>query len=227
MNDASTSSFAAMAQVVIHTDGSASGNPGPGGTASWKAAGIARSSGADSRRTTNNRMELLAVIAGLGGPRRPGMEVLVVSDSKYVVGCRGERLAIQLLGEKGSKQRKRPGPQEAVPAGLLSAPRSVPVDPEGMPGIRRTNSDQLARGSRPAARHSRRTAYEGQQRRMSTTLPHGPQTLRHRERATDPLELERSRSGPSSWRPEDGPDVERNGQFHLPGQDPGGTIMFR
>ncbi len=72
--------------VTIFTDGAASGNPGPGGY------GVVLESGRHRkelwggyRRTTNNRMELLAVIAGLESLKNPGTEVVVVSDSKYVV----------------------------------------------------------------------------------------------------------------------------------------------
>lgn len=72
--------------VTIYTDGAASGNPGPGGY------GVVLESGKHRkelwggyRRTTNNRMELLAVIAGLESLKRHGMNVTVVSDSKYVI----------------------------------------------------------------------------------------------------------------------------------------------
>lgn len=72
--------------VTIYTDGAASGNPGPGGY------GVVLESGKHRkelwggyRLTTNNRMELLAVIVGLEALRRPGTEAVVVSDSKYVV----------------------------------------------------------------------------------------------------------------------------------------------
>lgn len=73
-------------QVIVHTDGAASGNPGPGGY------GVVLESGKHRkelwggfRLTTNNRMELLAVIVALEALKRPGMEVTVVSDSRYVV----------------------------------------------------------------------------------------------------------------------------------------------
>ena len=73
-------------KITIYTDGSAKGNPGKGGY------GIVLSAGKHYkelyqgfRHTTNNRMELLAVIVGLESLKRPGYEVLVVSDSKYVV----------------------------------------------------------------------------------------------------------------------------------------------
>lgn len=72
--------------IEIFTDGAASGNPGPGGY------GVILRSGphykelsGGFRMTTNNRMELLAVIEGLNALKTPGQEVMVVSDSKYVV----------------------------------------------------------------------------------------------------------------------------------------------
>lgn len=73
-------------KVTAYTDGAASGNPGPGGYGVVLEAGKHRRElWGGFRRTTNNRMELLAVIAALEALKRPGMEVTVVSDSKYVV----------------------------------------------------------------------------------------------------------------------------------------------
>lgn len=72
--------------VTAYTDGAASGNPGPGGYGVVLEAGRHRRElWGGFRRTTNNRMELLAVIAALEALKRPGMHVTVVSDSKYVV----------------------------------------------------------------------------------------------------------------------------------------------
>ncbi|PRY53314.1 ribonuclease HI [Arcticibacter pallidicorallinus] len=72
--------------IEIFTDGASSGNPGPGGY------GVVLRSGphykelsAGFRKTTNNRMELLAVIVGLEALTKPGQEVVIYSDSKYVV----------------------------------------------------------------------------------------------------------------------------------------------
>ncbi|MDG1381732.1 MAG: ribonuclease HI [Flavobacteriales bacterium] len=72
--------------VVVHTDGGASGNPGPGGYGAileW--GGLKKELTAGYRLTTNNRMELLAVIVALEAMKRDGTEVWVVSDSKYVI----------------------------------------------------------------------------------------------------------------------------------------------
>jgi ribonuclease HI len=70
----------------MYTDGSARGNPGPGGYGVILMAGphLKELSGG-FRRTTNNRMELLAVIMGLSALKNPGQTVTVYSDSQYVV----------------------------------------------------------------------------------------------------------------------------------------------
>ena len=73
-------------QVEIYTDGAAQGNPGPGGYGViLKYGDKAKVLSAGYRRTTNNRMELMAVIAGLEALKKNELSVLVVSDSKYVV----------------------------------------------------------------------------------------------------------------------------------------------
>lgn len=70
----------------MYTDGAASGNPGPGGYGVVLLAGEHRKELAGGfKRTTNNRMELLAVIRGLEVIKKPGLEVTIYSDSKYVV----------------------------------------------------------------------------------------------------------------------------------------------
>jgi ribonuclease HI len=73
-------------QVTIYTDGAAKGNPGPGGFGTLMVSGQHKKSISQGYRlTTNNRMELLAVIVGLRALKKPNTQVLVVSDSKYVV----------------------------------------------------------------------------------------------------------------------------------------------
>ena len=72
--------------IKLFTDGAAQGNPGPGGYgAILKFGGHAKELSQGYRLTTNNRMELLAVIAGLGAIKKLGIPVTVYSDSKYVV----------------------------------------------------------------------------------------------------------------------------------------------
>jgi ribonuclease HI len=72
--------------TVIYTDGACRGNPGPGG---WAALLIHNQhekeiSGAE-RLTTNNRMELLAVIRALEALKKPGTSARVYTDSQYVI----------------------------------------------------------------------------------------------------------------------------------------------
>lgn len=72
--------------LTIYTDGSSRGNPGPGGYGAiliWK--GQSKEISAGYRRTTNNRMELLSVIAALESLKRDGVDIVVYSDSQYVV----------------------------------------------------------------------------------------------------------------------------------------------
>lgn len=72
--------------VTIHTDGACSGNPGPGG---WAAAiqhdGQTRDISGGFAKTTNNRMEMYAAIASLENIQDIDGNVIVYSDSKYVV----------------------------------------------------------------------------------------------------------------------------------------------
>ena len=75
-------------QVLIYTDGAAKGNAGPGGygvVMEWVGKPYKKEFYEGFRHTTNNRMELLAVIVGLEKLKNPNTKVLVVSDSKYVV----------------------------------------------------------------------------------------------------------------------------------------------
>lgn len=72
--------------IELYTDGASSGNPGPGGYGAILRSGQHYRELAEGfRKTTNNRMELLAVIKGLEALKQPGQEVVVYSDSKYVI----------------------------------------------------------------------------------------------------------------------------------------------
>ena len=73
-------------ETVVYTDGSSLGNPGPGGWA-WAVPDGAFASGAEPR-STNQRMEIMAVIQALQALEGP---VHVVSDSTYVVNCFRDR----------------------------------------------------------------------------------------------------------------------------------------
>jgi len=75
-----------MPAITIYTDGSALGNPGPGGYGIVLISGPHRKELSQGYRlTTNNRMELLAVCVALETLRFEGSDVTVYSDSRYVV----------------------------------------------------------------------------------------------------------------------------------------------
>lgn len=77
-----------MADVHIYTDGSSRGNPGPGGygiVMEWVGKPYRKEFSEGYRKTTNNRMELLAVIVALEKLKFMHTEVTVYTDSKYVV----------------------------------------------------------------------------------------------------------------------------------------------
>ena len=101
-----------MKTVALYTDGACSGNPGPGGWAAilcWQGREKVLSGG--ERLTTNNRMELTAVIRGLEALKER-CEVTVHSDSKYVVDAmeKGWALGWRARGWKrrGAEEAKNP-----------------------------------------------------------------------------------------------------------------------
>ncbi len=78
--------MSAAAGILMYTDGAARGNPGPGGYGVVLLSGtLKKELAAGYRRTTNNRMELRAVIAGLEALKKPAQNITVYSDSQYVV----------------------------------------------------------------------------------------------------------------------------------------------
>lgn len=75
-----------MSQLIIYTDGSSRGNPGPGGYGAVLMWGnTVKEISQGYRYTTNNRMELMAVIAALEMLTRPGLDIVIYTDSAYVV----------------------------------------------------------------------------------------------------------------------------------------------
>lgn len=73
-------------QLIIYTDGAARGNPGPGGygiVLQWGS--VVKELSQGYRLTTNNRMELMAVIVALKSLTRDGVDAVIYTDSSYVV----------------------------------------------------------------------------------------------------------------------------------------------
>lgn len=96
-----------MNEVIIYTDGAAKGNPGNGGYGTVLiAGGHIKKLSQGYTLTTNNRMELLAVIAGLEALNRK-CNVKIFSDSKYVVDSVEKGWVFGWL-KKGFKGKKNP-----------------------------------------------------------------------------------------------------------------------
>ena len=75
-----------MSEVIIYTDGASRGNPGPGGYGVILQSGNREKELSQGYRlTTNNRMELMGVIAGLEALKKKGLNITIYSDSQYIV----------------------------------------------------------------------------------------------------------------------------------------------
>ena len=99
-----------MHDVHIYTDGASKGNPGNGGygvVMEWVGKPYKKEFFEGFRLTTNNRMELLAVIVGLEKLKSPNTKVLVISDSKYVVDSVQKKWVFG-WEKKGFASRKNP-----------------------------------------------------------------------------------------------------------------------
>ena len=97
-----------MKTVTLYTDGACSGNPGPGG---WGAIleyqGVEKEFSGGEPETTNNRMELTAVIAGLSALKEPCI-VELYSDSKYVIDGLSKGWAVSWRKNDWRKADKKP-----------------------------------------------------------------------------------------------------------------------
>jgi ribonuclease HI len=95
-------------EITIYTDGASSGNPGPGGYGIVLISGKHRLEKSEGfRLTTNNRMELLAVIAGLEALKKQGSNVVVYTDSRYVADAVEKGWVFQ-WESKAFKKKKNP-----------------------------------------------------------------------------------------------------------------------
>ena len=73
-------------EIIIYTDGSSRGNPGPGGYGAILMYGqLKKELSAGYRLTTNNRMELMGVIAALEAMKKTGLKITIYTDSQYIV----------------------------------------------------------------------------------------------------------------------------------------------
>lgn len=95
-------------QLIIYTDGAARGNPGRGGYGIiMKWGDIQKEFSQGFRLTTNNRMELMAVIVALQQLKKEGLDITIYSDSSYVVNT-VEKGWLHSWIKKGFKDKKNP-----------------------------------------------------------------------------------------------------------------------
>lgn len=92
-------------RTTVYTDGACAGNPGPGGWAWAVSPGGEPSDAGGERSTTNQRMELTAVIEAL---RAVGGAVDVVSDSAYVVNCFRDRWWVRWQANGWRNAKRQP-----------------------------------------------------------------------------------------------------------------------
>lgn len=97
-----------MNQVKIYTDGACQGNPGPGGYAAILVCKENRREVSGGfRRTTNNRMEMMAAIAALSALKTP-CEVAIFSDSKYLVDAMSKKWYVRWKANSWQTAEKNP-----------------------------------------------------------------------------------------------------------------------
>ena len=97
-------------EILLYTDGSSIGNPGPGGYGiimELKGTTYKKEFSKGFRHTTNNRMELMAIIVGLESIKKEFSKVTVYSDSKYVVDSINKQWVFEWQ-KKGFKGKKNP-----------------------------------------------------------------------------------------------------------------------
>ena len=113
-----------MKQIEIYTDGACSGNPGPGG---WGAVlrynGRKKEISGGEAQTTNNRMELTAVIAALECLKEP-CAVELYSDSKYVIDALSKGWAVSWRKKGWIKSDKKPALNVDLWERLLKLPEA-------------------------------------------------------------------------------------------------------
>lgn len=94
-------------EITIYTDGSSRGNPGPGGYGAILMYGDKRKELSQGyRKTTNNRMELMAVIAALEALKKQNLKIIVYTDSQYIVKALNEGWLNKWLATNFAKGKK-------------------------------------------------------------------------------------------------------------------------
>jgi ribonuclease HI len=96
-----------MQDIIIYTDGSSRGNPGPGGYGAILMHGQRKKEISQGyRRTTNNRMELMGVIAALEALKKTKLRITIYTDSQYIVKAIKEGWLNKWMASNFSKGKK-------------------------------------------------------------------------------------------------------------------------
>ncbi len=96
-----------MQEITIYTDGSSRGNPGPGGYGAILMYGDKRKELSQGyQKTTNNRMELMGVIAALEALKKTGLNITIYSDSQYIVKALNEGWLNKWMATNFAKGKK-------------------------------------------------------------------------------------------------------------------------
>lgn len=94
-------------EITIYTDGSSRGNPGPGGYGAILMSGKLRKElSGGYRKTTNNRMELMAVIAALEALKKNSLKITIYTDSQYIVKALNEGWLNKWMATNFAKGKK-------------------------------------------------------------------------------------------------------------------------
>ena len=97
----------ATSEVIMYTDGASRGNPGPGGYGVVLMSGNHKKELSQGyRMTTNNRMELMGVIAGLEALKKHPLKVTIYSDSQYIVKALNEGWLNNCIATNFAKGKK-------------------------------------------------------------------------------------------------------------------------
>jgi len=150
-----------LSPITIYTDGSALGNPGPGGYGAVLLSGHHRKELSQGfRLTTNNRMELMAVCVALETLKFEGSDVVIYSDSKYVVDAVSKGWVFGWV-RKGFAGKKNPDLwMRATPK--QSRTTAATIWPWRRPTTRRTGSKTRATIPQSGKTEGRRTVFSAQ-----------------------------------------------------------------
>ena len=159
-----------MKRITLYTDGACSGNPGPGGFGAVLQLGEHRNElSGGFRSTTNNRMELLAVIKGLEALKQ-SCEVTVYSDSRYIVDAVNKGWAVRWRANGWRRNKKDRAVNPDLWARLLDQLERHDVDFQWVKGHAGNLGNELADKLAVAASRRDDLAVDEEYEKLATPL---------------------------------------------------------